>query len=202
MTVHGVVAAQCAAGPGFEACRSAVLSNPAIMAGMRPGPAGRADAVHCANQFPGNAALPVKPTNLVNFGQAVDFPLILGIVLVLFGAATLIHVLVVSVARRRRELGLLKAIGFVRRQVAAAVSWQATTVAAVGIVAGVPSGIIGGRFIWRAFATNPGVVPVAVVPGWALVLLGGGVVLVANLLAAGPAFVSARARAGVLLRSE
>jgi hypothetical protein len=202
MTVHGVVAAQCPSGTSYETCRSTVLANPAIMAALRPGPAGRADAVAYVNRFPGYAALPVKPTDLVNFGQAVNFPFILGIVLVLFGAATLVHVLVVSVARRRRELGLLKAIGFVRRQVAAAVCWQATTVAAIGIVVGVPFGIIAGRLVWNAFATNLGVVPAVVVPLWALVLLGTGVVVVANVLAAGPAYVSARARAGVLLRTE
>lgn len=201
-TVDGVVAAECPAGPGYGACRSAVLGNPALMAGMRPGSAGRADAVRYANQFPGYASLPVKPTNLVNFGEAVNFPFILGVVLVLFGAATLVHVLVVSVARRRRELGLLKAIGFVRHQVAAAVCWQATAVAIVGIVAGVPFGIIGGRLIWHAFAGNLGVVSVVVIPVGTLVLLGVGVVVVANVLAAGPAFVSARSRAGVLLRAE
>jgi hypothetical protein len=201
-TLNGLVDAQCSPGPNYGACRSALLQNPAIMAGLRPGRAGRADALRYARLYPANAALPVKPTDLVNFGEAVNFPLILGVVLVLFGAATLIHVLVVSVARRRRELGLLKAIGFVRRQVAEAVCWQASTVAAVGIVLGVPAGVIAGRLVWHAFATNLGVVPVVVYPVGVLALLGTGVVVVANLLAAGPALVSARSRPGVLLRTE
>jgi hypothetical protein len=50
---------------------------------------------------------PITPTSLVNFGDAVNFPLILGVILVVFGAATLTHLLVVSVGRRRREMGLL-----------------------------------------------------------------------------------------------
>lgn len=202
VTLDGFVEAQCRHGPSFESCRSTALGNPAYLAGLQPGSAGHADAQRLTRQYPGYASLAVKPTDLVNFGEAVNFPFILGVILVLFGAATLIHVLVVSVARRRRELGLLKAIGFVRHQVAAAVCWQATTVAVVGIVLGVPFGVIGGRFVWRAFATNLGVVPVVVVPLGALVLLGLGVVLVANVLAAGPALVSARSRAGVLLRTE
>jgi ABC-type antimicrobial peptide transport system permease subunit len=146
--------------------------------------------------------LPVAPTNLVNFGEAVNFPLILGIVLVLFGAATLLHVLVVSVARRRRELGLLKALGFVRHQAAAAVCWQATTVGVVGIVVGVPVGVALGHLVWNAFATNLGVVPDAVIPAPAITGLAIGVIVVANVLAIGPALVSARQRAGPLLRSE
>ena len=67
--------------------------------------------------------------------------------LALFGAATLTHLLVVSVSRRRREIGLLKVLGFVNRQVASAVIWQATTLALVGIVIGVPVGVLAGRAI-------------------------------------------------------
>ncbi len=54
-------------------------------------------------------------------------------------------------------------LGFVRYQVAAVVSWQATAVALVGIAAGVPLGIATGRVLWRVFATNFGVVPLIVV---------------------------------------
>jgi ABC-type antimicrobial peptide transport system permease subunit len=85
---------------------------------------------------------------LVNFGESVNFPLLLALALAVFGAATLLHLLV-SVARRRVEAGLLKALGFVRRQVAAAVCWQASVVALVGIAIGVPAGIAAGRVLWR-----------------------------------------------------
>ena len=114
----------------------------------------------------GSATRPTVPTSLVNFGEAVNFPLILGCVMALFGVATLLHLLVVSVVRRRREMGLLKTLGFVNVQVGATVLWQATTVALVGIVIGVPLGIVVGRVVWNAFATNLGVVPVAAVPVW------------------------------------
>jgi ABC-type lipoprotein release transport system permease subunit len=90
----------------------------------------------------------------------VNFPLILSAALILFGMATLAHYLVVSVTRRRRETGLHKALGFVRRQAAVAVFWQTTTVALAGIVIAVPAGIVAGRLIWQAFAANLGVVAV------------------------------------------
>jgi len=35
-------------------------------------------------------------------------------------------------------MGLLKALGFVNRQIVATVAWQATAVALVGVVVGVP----------------------------------------------------------------
>jgi ABC-type antimicrobial peptide transport system permease subunit len=147
-------------------------------------------------------ALSERPAELVNFGQSVNFPLLLGGMLALFGAATMLHLLVVSVARRRTEAGLLKVLGFVRRQVAATVAWQATAVALAGIVAGVPLGIAVGRVAWRAFATNFGVVPLAVVHAGQLAVLIAGVLVAANLLAALPAFLAARQRPAELLRTE
>ena len=70
--------------------------------------------------------------------------------------------------------------------------WQATTVALVGIVIGVPLGIIVGRVVWNAFATNLGAVPVAAVPGSTIATLAIGVLVVANALAVIPAVTSAR----------
>ena len=90
--------------------------------------------VHYLNTDSQSVALPVVPSSLVNFGDAVNFPLIFGVVSALFGAATLVHLLVVSVSRRRREMEPLKALGFVNHQVAAAIGWQATTVALVAII--------------------------------------------------------------------
>jgi len=120
--------------------------------------------------------------------------------LAVFGAATLAHLLVVSVSRRRREIGLLKVLGFVNGQVASAVAWQATTVALVGIVVGVPLGVVVGRAIWTEFTDNLGAVPVSVVP---ILVLGGlvaGVLVTANLIAVAPAVVARRSKPGELMR--
>jgi ABC-type lipoprotein release transport system permease subunit len=122
--------------------------------------------------------------------------------LAVFGAATLAHLLVVSVSRRRREIGLLKVLGFVKRQVASTVSWQATTVAVVGIVFGVPLGVIAGEAVWRTFANNLGAVPFAVVPIWLVGVLVVGVLAVANLIAVAPALAATRSKPGDLLRNS
>jgi ABC-type lipoprotein release transport system permease subunit len=109
--------------------------------------------------------------------------------------------LVVSVSRRRREVGLLKVLGFVNRQVASAVIWQATTLALIGIIIGVPLGVVAGRDVWGAFANNLGAVPVSVVPIWLVCVMVAGVAVVANLIAIAPAMVATRAKPGDLLRS-
>ena len=106
-------------------------------------------------------------------------------------------------ARRRHEIGLLKALGFVNGQVGAAVCWQATTVALVGIVIGVPLGVATGQVVWRTFATNLGAVPVATVPVLVIAALGAGALVVANLLAIAPAVTVARSNtARQLLRAQ
>jgi hypothetical protein len=203
-TFGGYFAAQCAPGPTHATCLKAAATNITGVYLLRfaPGPAGRAALSRLAREYGSNVNYPVTPANLVNFGEAVNFPLILGLVLIVFGVATLVHALVVSVTRRRRETGLLKALGFVRRQIAFAMSWQTTTVAFVGIVVGVPVGIVLGRAIWQAFARNLGVLPVTVVTGWAIVAVAGGALVVANVLAVAPAVVAARSRPAALLRSE
>jgi len=81
-------------------------------------------------------------------------------------------------------VALLKVLGFVRRQVLVATCWQAITVVAVGLVIGVPLGIVAGRVVWRLFASNLGAVPVAIIPvgllfGVCAVIVIGGLVLAA-----------------------
>ncbi len=132
----------------------------------------------------------------------MDFPLIFGVVLVLFGVATLLHLLVVTVARRQRDVGLLKTIGFVRRQVALSVSWQSTTVALAGVVIGVPTGIVVGRLVWQVFASSLGVVSAPLLTAWVIVAVAAGTMLVANVLAVGPAWVASRQRPASLLRTD
>ncbi len=202
-TMAGYLKAVCPPGREENECRRAFVANQTfvVLARATSGPKGQADIARYVAQ--GSATRPTVPTSLVNFGEAVNFPLILGCVLAIFGVATLLHLLVVSVVRRRREMGLLKALGFVNLQVGATVLWQATTVALVGIVIGVPLGIVVGRVVWNTFATNLGAVPAVVVPGPTIAFVALGVLVVANALAVIPAVTSARRRSvGQLLRTQ
>ena len=198
------LAGRCPAGPHQQACviKSVIAAGGAFLVRADPGRQGQIALARLNREYPSDVNFPTPPTNLVNFGQAVNFPLIFGAILVLFGAATLLHVLVVSVTRRRREVGLLKALGFVRRQVALCVSWQTTTVALVGIVIGVPAGVAVGRAVWGLFAHSLGVLAVTEVTAWVIVAVAVATIVVANVLAIGPAIVAARTPSASLLRSE
>lgn len=203
-TVDGFIALQCPPGRVGEACRETTGRSLGYvyLVAVRPGLVGRRAIASYVRDYPAEVALPVTPAKLVSFGQAVNFPLILGLVLVIFAIVTLVHVLVVSIVRRRREVALLKTLGFVRRQVVAAMCWQATTVALVGTIIGVPAGVVAGRALWQAFATDLGVVPLAVVAIGSVVLLAVAVVVAANLLAVVPAVVAANAPPAGALRTE
>jgi hypothetical protein len=207
LSIAGFRATECPPGHLQTRCLRAIngglnTGGGALMVGVVPGPLGQQDVNRYLRIDQSIAAPPSTPLSLVNFGEAVDFPLIFGMILAVFGAATLVHLLVISVARRRREIGLLKVLGFVNNQVGSVVAWQATTLAGIGIIVGTPLGIVIGRAVWRAFANNLGAVPVSVVPIWFLVALLAGVVLVANLIALGPALVATRSKPKELLLAQ
>jgi putative ABC transport system permease protein len=205
VTIRGYEAAECAAGPKHALCQRDAdqgVSGGGVLVSFVGGEAGQAAINHYLKAYGSDVATGITPTSLINFGEAVNFPLIFGAMLAIFGAATLAHLLVVSVSQRGQDAALLKAVGFTNGQVAATVAWQATTLALIGVLVGVPLGVVAGRAVWSSFATNLGVVPVAIVPNGLIVLLAVGVLLVANLIAVGPAVAAARPHNGIPVRGQ
>ena len=146
--------------------------------------------------------LPRPPPEVENLGRVGSLPNVLAGLLALLAAAALAHLLVTSVRRRRRDLAILKSLGFVRGQVSAAVAWQATTVALLALAVGLPLGVALGRWTWSLLIDRIGLGAEPVTPGAALLAGVAGTVLVANLVAAWPGRVAARTRPAVALRSE
>jgi ABC-type lipoprotein release transport system permease subunit len=122
-------------------------------------------------------------------------------VLALLAVGTFTHVLVTSVRRRRRELAILKTLGLRRPQLLWVVGWEATSLAGAAMLAGLPLGLLAGRWSWALFAGALGVPGGADIPVL-LVLLSIPVTWVlAILIAAGPAR-AARVRPAAVLRAE
>jgi putative ABC transport system permease protein len=150
----------------------------------------------------GNVYVPTAPSDLSELGRRGGPLSLLAGLLAAAGVATLAYALASSVRRRRRELAILKVLGFVRRQLWATVAWQSSVIAGLAIAAGLVLGVGAGQFAWRLFADQLGVPPRPAAP-----LLSMGVValvtfLLANLTAALPARVAARTKPNVVLRNE
>ncbi len=143
-----------------------------------------------------------RPAEIVDYGTIGLTPWFLVTGLVIGAIAALIMTLVASVRQRRRDLALLKTIGFVRRQLASTVAWQATTAASVGIVVGIPLGVVTGRWLWDLFARQIDAVPYPTVSVPSVVLVALGTLLLANLVAAIPARTAARTPTALMLRAE
>jgi putative ABC transport system permease protein len=69
---------------------------------------------------------------------------------VIIAALGIANTIALSVLERTRELGLLRAVGMRRRQVRAAVRWEAVIISLFGTVLGLAFGLLGGWGIVRA----------------------------------------------------
>jgi hypothetical protein len=149
------------------------------------------------------SVLPVqRPADIVNYRSMGAMPAILAGGLAAGAVAGLGLTLIASVRRRRRDFALLKTLGFTRRQLATAVAWQASTIAVVSLVAGVPLGAAAGRWLWLAFARELSAVPAPVIPALAITLSAVGALVLANLVAALPGRSAGRTPAALVLRTE
>ena len=145
---------------------------------------------------------PSVPAEIERLRQIDMFPAILaGLTVVIAGIATG-YTLIVSVRRRRRELAILRTVGFTRGQVRATVAWQATTLAVFGLVLGIVLGFVVGERVWNTVADDLGVSPSIAIPTLAVVLVIPITVLVAIVIAAIPARSAAQTPPAVVLRAE
>ena len=145
---------------------------------------------------------PSLPGEISNLGGVRGVTVALGAFFGVVAVVGLIHLLTISARRRRLDFAVLRSLGFRRRQVRRAVTVQAVVITVLGLVVGVPVGLVVGRVSWRLMVANVGVVDDPTQP-WALLTLALPAVLVlALVVAAGPAWASARRRPAAVLRSE
>jgi hypothetical protein len=144
----------------------------------------------------------LRPAEIVNYRSLGATPVFLGSGLALGAVAALGLTLIASVRRRRRELALLKTLGFTGRQLAAAIAWQSTIAATIGTVVGVPLGIALGRWLWDLFARNIHAVPAPSVPALSITLIAVGAIVLANAVAYFPGRIAASTPTALLLHSE
>ncbi|HEV3402050.1 MAG TPA: FtsX-like permease family protein [Acidimicrobiales bacterium] len=182
----------------------------ALFVRFREGVDREAAVARIAERLPGigrlrgtTEVIPVqRPAEIVNYDSMGATPVILGGVLVLAAVVSLGLTLASGVGRRRRDLSLLKSLGFTRGQISATVVWQSSIVVGVGLLVGVPLGVALGRWLWMLFAARLPVLAQPAVPALLLAAIGAGLLVVANLVAAVPARSAARTPVAATLRAE
>jgi len=142
------------------------------------------------------------PSEVAAIREVRTLPVALGAFLAVLAIGAVGHALATAVRRRSHDLAVLRALGMTQWQCRWVVVTQATVLAVVGLVFGVPVGLAIGRTVWRVVADYT---PVAYVPpmaALALLLVVPGALLFANLLAAWPGRRAARLRIAQILRAE
>jgi len=143
-----------------------------------------------------------RPAEIVNYRSMGSTPAILGFALASGAVVAMGLTLVASVRRRRRDLAMLKTIGLTGRQLAECVAWQAAVAVGVGVVVGIPLGIVVGRWFWTLFAGQIYAISQPTVPvGW-IAVIGAGALVLTMLVAFVPGRIAARTPAALMLRTE
>ena len=109
--------------------------------------------------------------NIVNLQSVDGLPLVPAALAAFLGAVTLGNTMMIFARRRCRDLAILKTLGFRRRQVAAAVAWQATSFILVALAAGLPLGVAAGRWAWDLAAAQLESAAPPVIPALAIALI-------------------------------
>ena len=92
-----------------------------------------------------DAEVAEEPMELQRLREVEGFPWLLTAFLVAVGLMATAHAIFVTSHRRRGDLAVLRAMGLGRRGVYEALSVQAGTLALVGILIGIPLGVVAGR---------------------------------------------------------
>jgi FtsX-like permease family len=110
----------------------------------------------------------VRNLNLVN-----DVPSVIAAIVGLLAVAALAHAIVTLAHAHQRSLAVLRALGCTRQQIEEALASAAIAIVAIGIVVGVPIGLVAQHVIWSTLEANIGfsspwftsVIPIVVVGG-------------------------------------
>ncbi len=158
--------------------------------------------LHAAPDGSGGVVSVLHPAEIADYRSIGSTPAFLAAGLATGAMTGLGLALVASVRRRRRDLALLKTLGFSRRQLAAVIAWQSTVAVVIGTTVGVIIGIVLGHYLWDLFAHAINAVPAPSIPGLTVVFMALGALVLANVVAFVPGRLAAQTPTAILLRAE
>jgi len=143
-----------------------------------------------------------RPSDVEGLVRLRSLPVVLASLLVLVVGVTVANAMVVAVRRRRRDIAILQSMGSTRGNVTATGVWQGVTVAVVGLLVGVPLGIVVGRWFWTRLANSFGTLAEPVVPLAGVAALVAAVIVLAAIAGFVPIRRGLRHHPAEVLRSE
>jgi hypothetical protein len=144
----------------------------------------------------------MNAVDVENLRRVSGLPAALAVLVGGLALAVLAHALVTTLRRRRRDLAVLRTVGFLRLQLAVAMVAFAGTIVVLAVAVGAPIGVAVGRVAWRLVAESLGTPAPAVLPVPVLLLVAPLTLLVALAVAAQPARAAAATEPALVLRSE
>jgi hypothetical protein len=144
----------------------------------------------------------IRPPEIIDAGSTRDVPFGAAAVLAAVGVIGLGFASWASVRARRRDLAVLRTLGFTDRQVRRSVRLQMLATMLTALIVGVPLGIISGRLLWRGFAEQLGVIPEPASPSAPVAMVVTGGLAMALIAAQLPAILATRWRPSQGLRTE
>ena len=162
----------------------------------------KGEAVKSLGEFGQRIEPSPVPKEVGNLRDVRAQPLLLGGFLLLLALGAVGHALATAVRKRRHDMAVLRSLGMTRRQSRLTVAAQASVIAVVGLVFGLPLGLAAGRSGWRVLAEATPVLYIAPIAVLVLVISVPAALATANLLAALPARRAARLKVAQTLRAE
>ena len=109
---------------------------------------------------------PSPPSEVVRLTAIDRLPRLVAVFLGVISVITLAHAAAVTVRRRRRDLAVLRVLGFCRRDLRNAVRVQVAALSVLGGVLGVVLGLALGRQLWRSVAGSVSLPSSSPSPPW------------------------------------
>ena len=145
---------------------------------------------------------PVRPPEIIDAGSTRTVPVVVAAVLAAMAAVGLIFATWSSTRARRKELAVLRSLGFVDAQVRGSVLVHSLATTLAALVVGIPLGVVAGRLSWRAFAGQLGVLSDSASTWLPVLIAVAGGILIALVAALPPAQLAPRTMPADALRAE
>ncbi|MEX2658165.1 MAG: FtsX-like permease family protein [Acidimicrobiales bacterium] len=173
-----------------------------VVVGFAPGADDEAVVAMLRDRFGNTVLRSVAPHDVDQLHRIRHLPTAFSLVVAAAAAATLAFVLGLTVRRSRRELALLRTLGFVRGQLRATVAAQATALVVPAAMLGAFLGAVVGRAVWGAVAREMGAPSVPVLPVSTALLFVVAAAVLGNAIALLPGRIAAATLPAAVLRAE